>query len=245
MVMNRGLGMAFWHVKIASMFKARTDHSMHFKKRAGGASMAVCVLLSSISCDYQNASPLSAPNLLGPAASTSRSRSGACADVQDKSALIRQMVDAVNAERARHKLGALRPEPTLMQIADFYACRLAEGGFFSHEDPFGSSSLDTRAADFGYAFFKIGENLAAGQESVDEALGAWLASPSHRAILLDPAFTEIGVAVKAGGPNGIYWVQEFGRPITDGEETTQSSAPESTAVHGESASQPAPGKSGS
>ncbi len=142
------------------------------------------------------------------------------------------MIDAVNAERARHKLAPVHGEATLMQIADFYACRLVEGGFFAHEDPIGGSTVDGRAADFGYAFWKIGENLAAGQQSVDEAMAAWLASPSHRAILLDPAFTELGVAVKAGGPNGIYWVQEFGRPITDGEADSTSPA------HAESASQP-------
>lgn len=172
------------------------------------------VLLTASGCDSQGGSPLSASSLLGPAA-TSKGRISACIDPAGEQELIRRMIDAVNAERARHKLAPLRGEETLMQIADFYACRLVDGGFFGHEDPFGGSTLDSRAADFGYAFLKIGENLAAGQESVDEALSAWLASPSHRAILLDPAFTEIGVAVKSGGANGFYWVQEFGRPIVD------------------------------
>lgn len=179
------------------------------------AGLAALSLLVAAGCDYQTTSPLSATSLLNPAAS--RVRPGTCIDAPDEQELIKRMIDAVNAERAKHKLAPVHGETTLMQIADFYACRLVEGGFFAHEDPIGGSTVDGRAADFGYAFWKIGENLAAGQQSVDEVMSAWLASPSHRAILLDPAFTELGVAVKAGGPNGIYWVQEFGRPITDGE----------------------------
>lgn len=193
------------------------------------AALFTGVLLTASGCDSQDTSQLSASSLLGPAAATGRVRPGACIDPAGEQELIRRMIDAVNAERAKHKASAVRGEETLMQIADFYACRLVEGGFFAHEDPFGGSTLDTRAADFGYAFLKIGENLAAGQESVDEALAAWLASPTHRAILLDPAFTEIGVAIKAGGPNGVYWVQEFGRPLVEGDDEPTSTSSSATA----------------
>jgi uncharacterized protein YkwD len=177
-----------------------------------------CAFMAASGCDYQETSPLSTSSLMGTAAATSRIRPGTCIDAGGEQILIHRMIDAVNTERAKHKAGPVHGEETLMQIADFYACRLVEGGFFAHEDPFGGSTLDSRAADFGYAFLKVGENLAAGQESVDEALAAWMASPSHRAILLDPTFTEIGIAVKAGGPSGIYWVQEFGRPLVEGDE---------------------------
>ncbi|HKQ47715.1 MAG TPA: CAP domain-containing protein [Phycisphaerae bacterium] len=181
------------------------------------ATLVAGALLTASGCDSQDASPLSASSLLGPAAATDRIRPGACIDPAGEQILIRRMIDAVNTERAKHKAGPVHGEETLMQIADFYACRLVEGGFFAHEDPFGGSTVGSRAADFGYAFDKLGENLAAGQESVDEALAAWLASPTHRAILLDPEFTEIGVAIKAGGPSGVYWVQEFGRPLVEGD----------------------------
>jgi len=212
-----------------------------FKRITSAAAMTACTVLAAAGCDYQSSSPLSASSLLGPTSAASRVRPGVCIDASAQQELIRQMIDAVNAERAKHKLGPVHGEATLMQIADFYACRLVEGGFFAHEDPFGGSTLDSRAGDFGYAFLKIGENLAAGQETVDEALAAWLASPSHRAILLDPAFMEIGVAVKAGGPNGVYWVQEFGRPLTAGEEAPSVSE---SAAHSATASQPSAAKAG-
>ncbi len=137
-----------------------------------------------------------------------------CIDPTAEDQLIRQMVEAINTERAKHQLPAVKPDATLMQIADFYACRLVEGGFFSHVDPYDGSTVSTRAADFGYAYRKVGENLAAEQKTVEQAMADWIRSPSHRANILDPAFTHVGIAVKGGGELGPYWVQEFGRPIT-------------------------------
>jgi len=140
---------------------------------------------------------------------------GACADLSDADKVAREMIEAINAERTRRNLKPLRTAPALMQVADFYACRLVDGRFFDHEDPFDGSNVATRAADFGYAFFQVGENLAAEQGSVAEAMSALMKSPRHRANILDPVYTEVGIAVKTGGEHGVYWVQEFGRPITD------------------------------
>ncbi len=179
------------------------------------AAIFAAAISSGFACQEQTTLPL--PALAADQASDSSRAALAdrCQDLPDRQALIVAMVDAVNAERARHNLPPLRPQATLMRIADFYGCRLVEGDFFSHQDPFDKSTVDSRAAHFGYAFLKIGENLAAGQQSVQQALDDWMASAGHRANILDPAFTEMGVAVKTGGPFGPYWVQEFGRPISE------------------------------
>ena len=91
---------------------------------------------------------------------------------------------------------------------------MIDGGFFGHVDPADDSTVAERAADFGYAFLKIGENLAAGQRSAEEVVAEWMKSPKHRENMLDPAFVEIGIAVKDGGQYGRYWVQELGRALT-------------------------------
>jgi hypothetical protein len=144
-----------------------------------------------------------------------------CEDVENCEERIHEMLEAVNAERARRRLPAVRLDDTLTEIAEFHACRMVESGFIGHEDPFDGSTVDVRAANFGYAFLKVGENLAAGQLTVPEVMRDWLESPSHRAIILDPAYTEIGIAVKTGGTFGTYWVQEFGRPLTMGVNSAQ------------------------
>ncbi|MCG8405576.1 MAG: CAP domain-containing protein [Phycisphaerales bacterium] len=138
-----------------------------------------------------------------------------CADHLDQDRLVHEMLTAVNAERTRRNLRPLKLNPKLTQIADFYACRLVDGRFFDHVDPYDGSTVDTRAADFGYAFLKIGENLARQQRSATEVMSDLMASPRHRANLLDPAYSEIGIAVKDGGASGPYWVQEFGQPIAE------------------------------
>jgi uncharacterized protein YkwD len=63
-----------------------------------------------------------------------------------------------------------------------------------------------------YLFYSIGENLAAGQQTPVEVMRVWLSSPSHREIILDPRWKEVGVAVRSGGEYGLYWVQEFADP---------------------------------
>jgi uncharacterized protein YkwD len=136
-----------------------------------------------------------------------------CTDPPNHDAVVQELLDSVNMERAKRLLPPLRMNPTLMQVADFYACRLIDGKFFDHVDPYDGSTVDTRATDFGYAFVKIGENLAGGHPTVKAAMAEWLESPTHRANLLDPTFTEMGIAVKVGGEFGRYWVQEFGRPV--------------------------------
>lgn len=181
-------------------------------------SLLLLALAFGAGCEDQTSIPLAALTGLGsPSPQASRHiLSDPCRGVLDLDRLAQEMLDAVNAERAKAKLRPLRLDPTLSQIAGFYACRLIDGGFFQHVDSDDESTVVTRAGDFGYAFLKIGENLAAEQRTVKEVMAAWMNSPGHRANILDPAFSEMGIAVKLGGEYGIYWVQEFGRPLTDG-----------------------------
>lgn len=179
---------------------------------------AVCALMPLFlgACQDGGALPLKNPNLSDPATATARLlEMDVCSDPPLGEVVLSQLFEAVNAERRKAGLSVLHREDTLMVVSDFYACRLADGGFFSHRDPFDNSTIDSRAIAFGYPFMKVGENLAAGQLSVEEVMEAWMASPGHRANILDPDFTEIGLAVKIGGADGPFWVQEFGRPSNE------------------------------
>ncbi len=68
------------------------------------------------------------------------------------------------------------------------------------------------AGDARWGF--LGENVAAGQPTPERVVAAWMASPTHRAVLLNPEFTLLGVGRTVGGPYGTYWAQEFGTPVT-------------------------------
>lgn len=118
----------------------------------------------------------------------------------------------VNQERAAVGLPALVHSDTLARQAEGYACELAFYDFFDHENPVTGSTLADRAEQYGYDYRLLGENLAAGQPTPEQAVSEWMDSPGHRANILNEGFTELGVGVITGGSYGIYWVQEFGRP---------------------------------
>lgn len=128
-------------------------------------------------------------------------------------ALVAEIIRSVNGEREKLGLAPLTRSAELCRLADQHAERMIAGDFFSHTDPFSGANLAARARKRGYAFFKVGENLGAIQRDPADVMKDWMESPSHRANILDPDFTEIGVSVRDGGRYGRYWVQEFGRPL--------------------------------
>lgn len=87
--------------------------------------------------------------------------------------------------------------------------------YFEHTAPDGRTVSDL-VADQGYTYIKIGENLALGNFASDtDVVNAWMASPGHRANILDKAYTQIGVGVAFGNYQGhavAVAVQHFGRP---------------------------------
>jgi uncharacterized protein YkwD len=184
---------------------------------------AACLVALSTACTGQSDLPLSPATF--PKAATSRTAlNSACIDAPRREQIVRQLIEAINRVRTDHNAPPLRHGNSLDQIAEFYACRLVDGAFFAHDDPFDGSTVGSRASNFGYAYLKIGENLAAGQTSVEQCISDWMASPGHRANLLDRGFTEVGVGLKLGGELGSYWVVEFGRPITSPEGFDSSAA---------------------
>jgi len=77
----------------------------------------------------------------------------------------------------------------------------------------GRSSFYERILSQGYGeFYALGENIAAGQRSIEEVMEAWLKSPSHCANIMSDNFTEVGMAVVVNEEStyGIYWTQNFG-----------------------------------
>lgn len=89
--------------------------------------------------------------------------------------------------------------------------------YFEHTSPTGVGVADL-GGEVGYEYILIGENLALGNFKNDTALvDAWMASPGHRANILNKNYTEIGVAVGKGkfeGRDTWMAVQHFGTPTS-------------------------------
>lgn len=121
-----------------------------------------------------------------------------------------RVIELTNHERARAGLAPLTYNPNLTLSAQTYAQVLAAGPCFGHTCGPIPYVVDRDEAAGYYDWLTVGENLAAGDWSPEQVVGAWMASPSHRANLLNPSFQEIGVGVAYGGAYGSYWTQEFG-----------------------------------
>ncbi len=125
-----------------------------------------------------------------------------------------EILRLVNQQRQAQGAEPVTWNDTLAMQADDYACQMIQYKFFGHVNTTTGSTLTERAGEFGYAYWIIGENLAAGQRSPAQVMADWMDSPCHRENIMNPAFTELGVGVRVGGDYGFYWVQEFGRPYS-------------------------------
>ena len=140
-----------------------------------------------------------------------------CIDAQQ----IQQVVDQLNDVRrgaapcaaAGAAMQRLSWESRLAASAREQAMDLAVQDRLSHVDS-RNRSFGTRLRSVGYAAAGAGENLAAGQTDIDDALQAWLASPSHCANLMQPEYRDVGVACmqRRGSRYERFWVAHFGVP---------------------------------
>jgi uncharacterized protein YkwD len=88
---------------------------------------------------------------------------------------------------------------------------MASHNYMDHTGRDGSSPAD-RITRAGYKWRMVGENLASGIMTPDEAVAGWLQSPHHCANLMTARFTEMGLAfaVNPRTDSGVYWTQTFG-----------------------------------
>ncbi len=124
-------------------------------------------------------------------------------------AVERHVVWLINRERAHHGAPRVRRVRALSRAADRHSRDMLRGNFFAHSSRDGTPAV-TRVLRYRRAR-RTGETLAYlhGGSSGDQArrvVAMWMASPGHRAVLLDRAFRRIGIA-RRGGHLG-------GRPVT-------------------------------
>lgn len=123
-----------------------------------------------------------------------------------------------NKQRTENGLTAFKENKALNQAALKKVQDMADQQYFEHVSPQGKDVTDL-AHEVGYAYIRVGENIAVGNTFTDESLLiAWMNSPGHRANILNSAFTEVGVAAVPGVYQGMdvwFAAQEFGRPQSD------------------------------
>ncbi len=142
----------------------------------------------------------SSPSTSSPAGNTTPASANTAAD--EKKAF-----DLLNADRASNGLKALKFNAQLTALGEKYAQDMINRKFFSHYNPEGQSPFD-RMKQAGISYSYAGENLAINSNVV-AAEKAFMNSSGHRANILNPNYTEVGVGVRYDAKGSAYVVQEF------------------------------------
>jgi len=159
----------------------------------------------------------------------SSTRNGGCAHArlrptkQNISLIRGATLCLVNRERVARGERPLRPDGRLRSAAQAHTESMAFGNYFEHVGPYGQTPL-TRMRDAGYISshvgYEVGENIAwgtLGLATPRAIVAAWMASPAHRANILDPRYQQTGIGVSphpprslAHGQAGAIYTQDFG-----------------------------------
>ena len=121
---------------------------------------------------------------------------------------IQQVVDLVNAERAKEGLAPLTVDTKVQAAAQVRAKECEQS--FSHTRPNGTS-FATALKEQNVSYRSAGENIAWGQRSPQEVVNAWMNSAGHRANIMNANFTTIGVGYYQNAKGTNYWCQLFTR----------------------------------
>jgi uncharacterized protein YkwD len=140
--------------------------------------------------------------------------------VRDAAATSRRVLELTNDARAHARrcgdtmfpaVPPLTLNESLERAALAHSQDMAGHNYMDHTGRDGSSPAD-RITQTGYKWRLVGENLASGMMTPDEAVAGWLQSPHHCANLMTARFAEMGLAfaVNPSTDAGVYWTQTFG-----------------------------------
>ena len=130
----------------------------------------------------------------------------------------------VNRERSDRGEKPLALNPRLEHAAQAHTESMAFGDYCEHVGPRGDTPLSRmRAAGYIYSSqigYEVGENIGWGtlwNATPRSIVAAWMASPGHRANILDPRFRDTAVGVSPHPPiafahhqAGAIYTQDFG-----------------------------------
>jgi uncharacterized protein YkwD len=130
------------------------------------------------------------------------------------------LLDKINEVRAEHGLRPVAFDAHLARAAKTHSSDMVARDYFLHESGPGGEGFDRRIGRFWHPAGNVsmGEILAWGSgtyASPAAAVRQWLNSPPHRAILLSPNYTLVGIGVAygrfLGHPRAAVYTADFGR----------------------------------
>lgn len=124
---------------------------------------------------------------------------------QNNSNYSTQVLNLVNKYRKENGLKELTLNTKLSNVAQIKANDMKNNNYFSHTSPTYGSPFDMMK-QFDISYQTAGENIAKGQKTPEAVVNAWMNSEGHRANILNPNYTQMGLGYTS---ETIYWCQMF------------------------------------
>lgn len=140
----------------------------------------------------------------------------AAAALQRQAALEAAVVERVNAVRAQRGLRRVEVSAPLRAAAVEKSAAMVRTGYFGHTPPGGTPfwrAIARRYPTAGYRTWTVGQDLLWTAPELDAAtiVRRWLGTPTHRKVLLNASYREVGVGVVRGPGAGSLFA---GRAVT-------------------------------
>lgn len=111
------------------------------------------------------------------------------------------LLAATNQQRANDNEKPLTINPELMKAAQLKVQNMFAEQYWAHTAPDGTTPWHWFDV-VGYNYDSAGENLAKDFTTSDSTVSAWMASPTHRANILNSSYKDVGFAVMDSTLNG-------------------------------------------
>lgn len=118
-----------------------------------------------------------------------------------------KMVNLVNQARTGQGVKPLSVNSQLVTLARRKSQDMVNNNYFSHTSPTYGSPFEMMK-NAGIKYSTAGENIA-GAATVESAHQNLMNSPGHRANILNPSFTQIGIGIVSGSRYGKIFTQMF------------------------------------
>ena len=129
------------------------------------------------------------------------------------SAYANEVLRLVNIERANVGVAPLVLDEALCNAANMRAIEMDCTGVFGHKRPNNNSCFEVYDICNVEWQSACGENIAGGQATPEEVMKSWLGSAGHKANILSPEYTKMGLGYSnsgcGAGSYSHYWAQEF------------------------------------
>jgi Uncharacterized protein with SCP/PR1 domains len=122
-------------------------------------------------------------------------------DAEDK------IFELMNEKRTEAGLQPLILDNTLIQVARYKSNHMIQYGYFDHTNPDGTTWVNWLNT-IGYNYNQTAENIVSNTYDPFEFFNQWWNSPGHKANMMNPSYTKVGIGVVQGN-NDYIGTQEF------------------------------------